>query len=160
MGFVMVQFSAVAYSPRLVLWLARDRTLFHALGRFRKLSSSLSRPFDRGGNGMVPPFSLGVVGILIIVGMLMFSRLMQRLSDLQISNVLHLIGDQGRVVIRDMFPRLEQEVTARASETTSDLRAKLGPRLKRRTTTATRVQSPSSTLTRSLASHGKLAERL
>jgi uncharacterized membrane protein len=34
MGFVMVQFSAIAYSPRLVLWLARDRMLFHALGTF------------------------------------------------------------------------------------------------------------------------------
>ena len=34
MAFVMVQFSAIAYSPRLVLWFARDRTLFHALGTF------------------------------------------------------------------------------------------------------------------------------
>ena len=34
MGFVMVQFSAIAYSPRLVLWFARDRMLFHALGAF------------------------------------------------------------------------------------------------------------------------------
>src|ERR1700749_1026960 len=34
MSFVMVQFSAIAYSPRLVLWFARDRTLFHALGAF------------------------------------------------------------------------------------------------------------------------------
>src|ERR1700734_1657643 len=30
MAFVMVQFSAIAYAPRLVLWFARDRTLFHA----------------------------------------------------------------------------------------------------------------------------------
>ena len=34
MGFVMVQFSAIAYSPRLVLWYARDPILFHALGVF------------------------------------------------------------------------------------------------------------------------------
>src|SRR5882757_8919464 len=32
--FVMVQFSATAYSPRLVLWLARDPLLSHALGVF------------------------------------------------------------------------------------------------------------------------------
>jgi hypothetical protein len=43
MGFVMVQFSAIAYSPRLVLWFARDRTLFHALARFRQPSPSPSR---------------------------------------------------------------------------------------------------------------------
>jgi predicted membrane protein DUF2254 len=34
MAFVMVQFSAIAYSPRLVLWFARDRVLFHSLGVF------------------------------------------------------------------------------------------------------------------------------
>jgi uncharacterized membrane protein len=33
-AFVMVQFSAIAYSPRLVLWFARDQTLFHSLGIF------------------------------------------------------------------------------------------------------------------------------
>src|SRR5262245_66542415 len=34
LAFVMVQFSAVAYSPRLVLWLARDPVMSHALGMF------------------------------------------------------------------------------------------------------------------------------
>ena len=33
-GLVMVQFSAIAYSPRLVLLLARDPKLFHSLGVF------------------------------------------------------------------------------------------------------------------------------
>ena len=106
MGFVMVQFSAIAYSPRLVLWFARDRMLFHALGAFS--ATFLFALFalgwvDRGGSGKAPPFSSLVVAILIIVSMLLFSRLMQRLGDLQISNVLHLIGDQGRAVIADMF---------------------------------------------------------
>ena len=32
--FVLVQFGASAYSPRVVLWLTRDRTLFHTLGIF------------------------------------------------------------------------------------------------------------------------------
>src|SRR5258708_2098778 len=32
--FVMVQFSATAYSPRLVLWVARDPFLSHSLGVF------------------------------------------------------------------------------------------------------------------------------
>jgi uncharacterized membrane protein len=128
MGFVMVQFSAIAYSPRLVLWFARDRTLFHALGAFSATFTFALATLawvDRGGNRLVPPFSSGVVGILIIASMFMFSRLMQRLSDLQISNVLHLIGDQGRAVIQDMFPRPERGVAARASGATSDLRAQL-----------------------------------
>ena len=32
LAFVMVQFSATAYSPRLVLWVARDPVVSHALG--------------------------------------------------------------------------------------------------------------------------------
>src|SRR5678809_562918 len=34
LAFVMVQFSATAYSPRLVLWVARDPVVSHALGVF------------------------------------------------------------------------------------------------------------------------------
>ena len=34
LAFVMVQFSAVAYSPRLVAWFGRDPMLFHSLGLF------------------------------------------------------------------------------------------------------------------------------
>ena len=109
MAFVMVQFSAIAYSPRLVLWFARDRTLFHALGVFT--ATFIYALFalawvDRGGTTRAPPFSLLLVAIMIIVSMLLFARLMQRLSDLQIGNVLHLVGDQGRAVIREMYGSL------------------------------------------------------
>ena len=34
LAFVMVQFSSTAYSPRLVLWIARDPFMKHALGIF------------------------------------------------------------------------------------------------------------------------------
>ena len=110
MAFVMVQFSAIAYSPRLVLWFARDRTLFHALGAFT--ATFIYALFtiawvDRGGSAKVPLVSMLLVGIMIIVSMLLFSRLMQRLGDLQIGNVLHLLGDQGRAVIGEMFRRLD-----------------------------------------------------
>ena len=123
MAFVMVQFSAIAYSPRLVLWFARDRTLFHALGAFT--ATFVYALFtlawvDRGGSAKVPLLSTLLVGIMIIISMLMFSRLMQRLGDLQIGNVLHLVGDQGRAVIADMFRRLDDAPAApRASEATA-----------------------------------------
>jgi uncharacterized membrane protein len=68
MAFVMVQFSAIAYSPRLVLWFARDRTLFHALGAFT--ATFIYALFtlawvDRGGSAKVPLFSMWLVGIMI-----------------------------------------------------------------------------------------------
>ena len=89
MAFVMVQFSAIAYSPRLVLWFTRDRMLFHALGAFT--ATFVYALFtlawvDRGGSARVPLFSMLLVGIMIIVSMLLFARLMQRLGDLQIGN--------------------------------------------------------------------------
>ena len=115
MAFVMVQFSAIAYSPRLVLWFARDRMMFHALGVFT--ATFVYALFtlawvDRGGSAKVPLVSPLLVGIMIIVSMLMFARLMQRLGDLQIGNVLHLVGDQGRAVIGAMFRRLNDAPAA------------------------------------------------
>ena len=53
-----------------------------------------------------------LVGIMIVVSMLLFARLMQRLGDLQIGNVLHLLGDQGRAVIGEMFRRLDDASAA------------------------------------------------
>src|SRR4051812_28542628 len=55
MAFVMVQFSAIAYSPRLVLWFARDPILFHALGVFAATflyALSVLCWVDRSGSGM------------------------------------------------------------------------------------------------------------
>ena len=67
MAFVMVQFSAIAYSPRLVLWFGRDPIIFHALGVFS--ATFIYALFtlawvDRGGAGGVPLLSSLLVGDL------------------------------------------------------------------------------------------------
>ena len=130
MAFVMVQFSAIAYSPRLVLWFARDRMLFHALGAFT--ATFVYALFalawvDRGGSAKVPMFSMLLVGIMIIISMFMFARLMQRLGDLQIGNVLHLVGDRGRAVIGEMFRRLDEASTATRPPQSVAGQPRLGP---------------------------------
>ena len=110
-AFVMVQFSAIAYSPRLALWFARDQALFHSLGVFVATfiySLATLAWVDRRGSGTVPMFSLLLVGILLMLSMLRFSWLVQRLRDLQVVNVLQRIGDKGREVIRDMFLSLDE----------------------------------------------------
>ncbi|MFL6796603.1 MAG: DUF2254 domain-containing protein [Xanthobacteraceae bacterium] len=112
MAFVMVQFSAIAYSPRLVLWFARDPSLFHALGIFAATfiyALSTLAWVDRAGTGSVPLLSSLVVATLLVLSMLLFSRLVQRVTDLQITNVLQLIGDRGREVIRNTFQRKNGE---------------------------------------------------
>ena len=57
LAFVMVQFSATAYSPRLVLWVARDPVVSHALGVFSAtfLYALIELAWvDRGASGKVP----------------------------------------------------------------------------------------------------------
>ncbi|MDS4021647.1 MAG: DUF2254 domain-containing protein [Candidatus Competibacter sp.] len=110
LAFVMVQFSAVAYSPRLVAWFGRDPVLFHSLGLFVATFSYAIATLawiDRGGDGRVPLFSVVLVTVLLILSMMVFAKLVQRLNDVQITNVLHFVGQQGREVIRAMFPRLD-----------------------------------------------------
>ena len=111
-GLVMVQFSAIAYSPRLVLLLARDPRLFHSLGVFIATftySLSVLLHVDRNGSEVVPLVSGFAVAGLLLLSMLLFSALMKGLSDLQITNVLHVIGDKGREGIREMFQRLDEK---------------------------------------------------
>ncbi len=109
LAFVMVQFSAIAYSPRLVVWFGRDPVLFHSLGLFTATfvyAIATLAWVDRGGSGKAPLFSVLLVTVLLILSMIVFAKLVQRLNDLQITNVLHFIGQQGREVIRAMFPCL------------------------------------------------------
>jgi uncharacterized membrane protein len=97
-SIVVVQFSSSAYSPRLSMWFARDRVLFHSLGMFiatfiYSLATLVS--VDRGGSGAVPLFSNILVLILLVISMLLFSLLVQRLTNLQVTNVLQKVGERG-----------------------------------------------------------------
>ena len=109
LAFIMVQFSAVAYSPRLVGRFIGDQTLYHSIGVF---SFTFIFAFftlawvDRNGSGKVPQYSTLIVGILLMVSMFLFVRLIQCVTNLQIAPVLQSIGDQGREVIEGCFPPL------------------------------------------------------
>jgi uncharacterized membrane protein len=129
-AFVMVQFSAIAYSPRLVLYFARDPSLYHSLGVFvATFVYSLCELawVDRGGSGRVPLWSSLVVVVLVILSMVLFARLIQRLNDLQISSVLKAIGDKGRAVIRDIFQRLDEVSTTKGLAASPLDDSRLGP---------------------------------
>ena len=110
LAFIMVQFSAVAYSPRLVRMFIGDQTLYHSIGVF---SFTFVFAFftlawvDRNGSGKVPGYSTLIVGILLMVSMFLFVRMVQRVIDLQIAPVLRSIGDTGREVIEACYRPLE-----------------------------------------------------
>ncbi|MGH7049620.1 MAG: DUF2254 domain-containing protein, partial [Acetobacteraceae bacterium] len=123
-GLVVVQFSAAAYSPRLVVMFASSPILFHTLGLFfATFAYSLAALAwtDRGGSGTVPLFSTILVMILLVASMLAFVKLIQGVNDLQINNVLQLIGRRGRAVIRDMFPHLADSAASTVEETATTL---------------------------------------
>jgi uncharacterized membrane protein len=105
--FVMVQFSAVAYSPRLVLWISRDPLIFHAIGAFTATflySIAALAWIDRFGSGKVPFFSVWLVVGLLLVSVGFFVSLVHRLNRLQVGSVLRFTGDLGRDIIDSMYP--------------------------------------------------------
>jgi uncharacterized membrane protein len=110
LAFVMIQFSASTYSPRLVVWIERDPVISHALGVFTAtflyaLSALLW--VDRNRSGNVPLGSLLVVGALLLASVDMFMRLIQLIGLLQVNRMLIFTGDRGRAVIATTYPQGE-----------------------------------------------------
>ena len=118
--FVMVQFSATAYSPRLVLWLAEDPLISHALGIFTGAylySISAIAWIDRDNIEGV-----SIVGAVVAVAWLLaavaaFIALIKRIAVLQVNRMLTFTGDQGRKTIASLYPndqRFNNEETGEA----------------------------------------------
>jgi uncharacterized membrane protein len=117
--FVMVQFSATAYSPRLVLWLAHDPVMAHAIGIFTATflyAIAALTGVDRSGSGRVPFVSVWVVVALLVVSVGMFIGLIQRIGLLQVNRMLIFTGDQGRRVITSLYPPLKSVVADTGSD--------------------------------------------
>jgi uncharacterized membrane protein len=108
--FVMVQFSATAYSPRLVLWIARDPVVSHSIGIFTAtfLYAIASLAWvDRSGSGRVPLVGTAIVGVLLVVSVVMFVSLIQRVGMLQVTRMLIFTGDRGREVTEHLYPPID-----------------------------------------------------
>ncbi len=123
LAFVMVQFSATAYSPRLVLWVARDPVVSHAMGVFIATflyALMLMAWIDREASGHVPLISGWLVIGLLAASMAMFIALIERIGSLQVNRMLIFTGDQGRKAIKELYPseglraaRVETEIVER-----------------------------------------------
>jgi uncharacterized membrane protein len=110
LAFVMVQFSATAYSPRLVSWLAGSATMSHSLGVFTATfiyALGALAWVDRGGTGRVPLLTVWLAILLMVVSVVFFVMLVERLTMLQITRVLAYAGDQGRAVIEADYAPLD-----------------------------------------------------
>ena len=112
--FVMVQFSATAYSPRLVQWISRDPVISHSVGVFTATflyALAALAWVDRNGSGRVPLIGMGVIAVLLVLSITMFISLIQRVSMLQVTRMLIFTGDQGRKVIEKFYPPLDTPAT-------------------------------------------------
>lgn len=115
--FVMVQFSATAYSPRLVLWTARDPVMSHALGVFVATflyAVAALAGIDRNNSGRVPYISSWLVIALLVASVALFISLIQRITLLQVNRMLIFTGDQGREVIETTYPSIDSPVAPSA----------------------------------------------
>jgi len=123
LAFVMLQFSASAYSPRLVPWIARDPVMWHALGIFTATflyAIAALSGVDWHGSGRVPFVSFWLLVLLLLASMAMFISMIQLMGLLQVNSMLIFTGDQGRKVIATTYPPVKSEVAAKGSD---DLRA-------------------------------------
>ena len=126
--FVMVQFSATAYSPRLVLWIARDPVISHSLGMFTAtflFAIAALSGVDRNGSGKVPFVSLWAETALLLASVGMFIALIHRIGLLQVNRMLVFTGEQGRKVITSLYPVSSQVL---AGTETVDFRELVSPR--------------------------------
>lgn len=117
LAFVMVQFSATAYSPRLVLWIFRDPVLSHALGVFTATflyAIAALTGLDRSGLQRAPLISGWLVVGLLFASVALFVSLIQRIGALQINRMLVFTGDLGRQAIRDLYGPFAAVSTQRA----------------------------------------------
>jgi uncharacterized membrane protein len=125
LAFVMVQFSATAYSPRLVLWLARSPIITHSIGVFTATflyALAALAWVDRSGTRRVPGVTMWVGVVLLLLSVFFFVLLVERIGMLQIGRVLAFIGDQGRTVIDQVY----RPVSSRPAPVTAAVRVELG----------------------------------
>lgn len=116
LAFVMVQFGSVAYSPRLVPWIAGDPILMHSIGIFNATflyALAALAWVDRRDSVQVPFLSTAFVVILLVVSVGVFVGLVQRLSSLQVHRVLIFAAEQGRRVIDGLYPPLDASPATR-----------------------------------------------
>jgi uncharacterized membrane protein len=117
--FLMVQFSATAYSPRLVVWIARDSVMSHSMGVFTATflyAIAALAWVDRGGSGRVALAGTVLVTALLIVSVVMFIVLLQRVGMLQVDRMLIFTADQGRKTIECLYPPLSTPPSAGSAE--------------------------------------------
>ena len=105
-AFLVIQFTATAYSKRFVLLRQHNAVLAHALGMcFATFVYALATLtwVDRYRNGAVPALSTILVSVLLVASLILLALLVHSLTELRVTRVLRFVGDTGRDVIRETY---------------------------------------------------------
>jgi uncharacterized membrane protein len=97
-----------------VSWLAGSAIMNHSLGIFTATfiyALGALAWVDRGGSAKVPLLTVWLAIVLMLVSVVFFVMLVERLGMLQIARVLAYAGDHGRAVIERNYIRLEAPET-------------------------------------------------
>ena len=123
-AFIVIQFTATAYSKRFVLLRQHYKVIAHALGMcFATFVYALATLtwVDRYRSGSVPAVSMILVSVLLVASLILLALLVHSLTELRVTRVLRFTGDTGRDVILGTYvprntakieasPNLQQEV--------------------------------------------------
>ncbi len=116
MVFVLVQFGSSSYTPRLAGYLLQDPVVRHALGVFTgNFLFTLTASLYIGAlpEGQTPDLTVATALALVLASTILFLALIERVTSLRVTSVLHMVGSRGRQVIDSMythrFRRDEQE---------------------------------------------------
>jgi uncharacterized membrane protein len=104
-AFLLVQYTATAYSKRFILLVAQKPFVYHAFGVFVATFTFALGTLafvDRKGSSWVPLGSVIIVGALLLLSIVLLARLINRVADLRITRILTFVGDGGRETIRRM----------------------------------------------------------
>jgi uncharacterized membrane protein len=104
-AFLVIQYTATAFSKRFILLLGRNTLIYHAFGIFvATFTFALGTLVfvNREDSDWIPVGSIVIVGLLMLLSVAMLARLINRLAELRITRVLQYIGDGGRAAIARM----------------------------------------------------------
>jgi uncharacterized membrane protein len=110
--FVLLQFGATAYSPRIVDILGRNSVLYDAGGVFAGTflyTLMALRGVGRSANSSTSMLTVWVAFGWLLASVYMLVRLVQSLTGVTHTGVLHLLGESGRREIGRLYPRFSGE---------------------------------------------------
>jgi uncharacterized membrane protein len=123
MLFIMLQFGSSAYSPHLVPVLSRNLTLTHAGGVFTGTflySLMALREVGTLPDGRTPALTVWIAFLWLVASVFLMLRLVRVFAGLAITEVLEMLGDRGRSVIRESYgpwkPAEEADVPSASPE--------------------------------------------